>query len=977
LEHPARLRVQTIDSLCVAIAAEMPWLARLGGMPKIEEDATELYREAARRTLLHVDDPHYGAGVVHLLRHLDNEAAHARDLIADMLARREQWIALAVQAGEKARQPLEEALRCLIAHRCAEADRLVPAHLREPWIALTRYSGREIKAWPGDGDAATWKKLFEIVLKKDGEWRQQFTAREGFPPENRMRKGEAQQLIAALAAVPGMREALAAVRDLPPREFTDSQWDATLALLDTLKFSLAHLRGVFREKGATDFVELGIAARKALEESGVGTDLAFRLDSRIQHLLVDEFQDTSRGQCKLIEHLISNWSPQDGRTLFLVGDPMQSIYRFRQAEVGIFLETRAGGIGPLRPKFLQLISNYRSQAAIVDRINQMFQGLFPAQEDAALGAVPFHASEARDAALDEGVTIHGFAADDAHGKEAEKAEAGRIVTLIREAQARAPEEKIAVLVRARTHLTSAVGALKEAGIAYQAVEIDQLNERAVVLDLLALTRAMLHRGDRIAWLAILRAPWCGLELADLEKLARRESSIWGNLQDVNALSADGQARAIRVRDTLAAAFREQGRWPLRRWVERSWTALGGPACLGGDEGAMADARAFFDHLEARQSSADLVDIGQFESGLEKLYAQPDPRASDRLQIMTIHAAKGLEFDMVIVAGLGRGEKVEDQQLVLFHEWGEAGEVERLIAPMPGPGDENPVYDYLRKMDRCKSSLERVRLFYVAATRAKKRLHLLGQAKVNKNGEASAPGGTMLGDLWEALTEEERARFKVDASEMGAAALTRTEAATLRRVPISWTPPALPMNLAPAATLREAHQPSFEWVGEALRIAGTVVHELLRRARGGRVEIPAPGVLRRLLMHEGVRTDEMAATAARISQALAQIQGSSKAQWILEDHREARSEYAIAGVDRGEIVRGKVDRTFIDGEGTRWIVDFKTSVHQGGELEEFLDDQQRRYRDQLECYARLLAPLGQPVRVGLYFPLLDEWREWDP
>ena len=441
LEHPARLRVQTIDSLCVAIAAEMPWLTRLGGMPAIEEDATELYREAARRTLLHVDDPEYGVGVVHLLRHLDNEAAHARNLIADMLARREQWIALAVQAGEKARQPLEEALRRLMDRRCGDADRLMPAHLREPWIALARYAGRDVATWPGANDAATWKKLLEIVLTEGGAWRQQLTRKHGFPPENRMRKQEAQQLIAALEAVPGMRDALAAVRDLPPRELADSQWDATLALLQTLKFSMAQLREVFREKRATDFVEIGIAARNALEESGVGTDLAFRLDSRIRHLLVDEFQDTSRGQCKLIEQLISNWSPEDGRTLFLVGDPMQSIYRFRQAEVGIFLETRAAGIGPLRPKFLQLVSNYRSQAAIVDRINQMFQGLFPPQEDAALGAVPFHASEARDAALPEGVTIHGFAADDAHGKEAEKAEAARIVVLIRDAQARAPRKR--------------------------------------------------------------------------------------------------------------------------------------------------------------------------------------------------------------------------------------------------------------------------------------------------------------------------------------------------------------------------------------------------------------------------------------------------------------------------------------------------------------------------------------------------------
>jgi ATP-dependent helicase/nuclease subunit A len=85
---------------------------------------------------------------------------------------------------------------------------------------------------------------------------------------------------------------------------------------------------------------------------------------------------------------------------------------------------------------------------------------------------------------------------------------------------------------------------------------------------------------------------------------------------------------------------------------------------------------------------------------------------------------------------------------------------------------------------------------------------------------------------------------------------------------------------------------------------------------------------------------------------------------------------VTGVVGGEVVRGLVDRTFLDA-GVRWIIDFKTSEHQGGKLEEFLDEQQRRYRDQMERYASILSPLGNPVRLGLYFPLLDEWREWAP
>jgi ATP-dependent exoDNAse (exonuclease V) beta subunit len=965
LEHPARLRVQTIDSLCVAIAAEMPWLARLGGMPRIEEKARELYEEAARRTVLLAGDPRHGEAILLLLRHLDNNAARARDLIATMLGTREQWIKLAVRTAQEGPEPLEEALARLIASSCEAADRMVPAAIREKWLRLAAYAGRKADAWPGAANPAVWRELIEIVLTGSNEWRRQVTIKEGFPATDRARKQDAMRLIAEMERIPGMQEVLSAIRGLPPATYSEPQWKVTLALLETLKLAAAQLREVFRENGTTDFAEMGMAAAAALGAEEQPTELAFRLDSRIDHLLVDEFQDTSRGQVELIGQLTAHWQSGDGRTLFLVGDPMQSIYRFRQAEVGIFLETRERGIGDVRLKPLNLVANYRSHAGIVDRINQIFEQLFPQQEDAPTGAVRFHRSEAF-APMGEGrVEIHGFGAGE------DLREAARVVDLIREAQERAPEDKIAVLVRARTHLTQIVEVLKSAKIGFRAVEIDLLAGRTVVLDLLALTRAMLHRADRISWLAILRAPWCGLGLADLEKIGRVDGTIWDALGDVAALSEDGRQRAERLRNVLAEAFDARGRWPLRRWVERAWIRLGGPACLEGDEAAFSDASAYFDHLEARQSGSDLPNLQGFEEGLQDLFAQPDPNASDRLEIMTIHKAKGLEFDTVIVPGLGRTDRSDDSALVLFHEWGEGRDVERLIAPIQESGGSNPLYEFLRKMEGRKNDLERVRLLYVAATRAKKSLHLLGQAKAKNNGEPSPARRSMLGDVWPVLFDEERERF-TQATGGEPPAAPSSQARTLRRLPISWTLPELPATLSPGPNPAEAHEPSFTWVGESLRIAGTVVHELLRR---GSIESPPALLLRRLLTHAGVIPGEIGITLERVTQALARMQSSVRARWILDDHRDARSEYAISGVDGGEIVRGKVDRTFVDADGIRWIIDFKTSEHEGGSLDEFLDEQQRRYRDQLGRYARLLTPLGQPVRVGLYFPLLDEWREW--
>jgi ATP-dependent exoDNAse (exonuclease V) beta subunit len=166
------------------------------------------------------------------------------------------------------------------------------------------------------------------------------------------------------------------------------------------------------------------------------------------------------------------------------------------------------------------------------------------------------------------------------------------------------------------------------------------------------------------------------------------------------------------------------------------------------------------------------------------------------------------------------------------------------------------------------------------------------------------------------------------------------------------------------------------VGETLRHAGTVVHAFLQRMRS--VDAPGPELpeIRRALMHAGASPLDLEAGAQRVRQALALIRASRRGRWILEPHEDAESEYAVTGIVKGEVVRGLVDRTFID-QGVRWIIDFKTSEHEGGNLEVFLDEQQRRYRDQMERYAHIMESLGNPVRLGLYFPLLDEWREWSP
>jgi ATP-dependent helicase/nuclease subunit A len=979
LEHPGRLRVQTIDSLCMSVVGEMPWLARLGAMPRIEEDATPLYAEAARLTLLD-ETAEFQEALITLLRHLDNNAAQARELIAAMLARRDQWLRFTGMEAAEERAAMDATLQRTIALGLAKADRMTPQSLRADWLASARFAAANLGETPDDSLLGTWRSQCNVALTAGDQWRKRLDKNCGFPKEYPAQKKACESLIAALQQQEGLLEALQAVRNLPPAQITDEQWEILRALLLTLRLAVGQLKLTFQDRRVIDFIELGQAALQALGGVDRPSELAFHLDARIEHLLVDEFQDTSRMQFELIERLTTGWEPGDGRTLFIVGDPMQSIYRFRQAEVGLFLEVEQSGIGGLPLAPLELKLNRRSRPALVDRVNELLKLSFPGESDAETGAIRFNESLAAQTEDGGEVTFDGFLEHE------DACEAACVVRRIQAACLADPAGSIAILVRARTHLFAITDALQQAAIPFEAVDIEPLADRTIVHDLLALTRALLNPTDRVAWLAVLRAPWCGLALEDLEALVkdRLTTPIEECLADLRALSEDGQARAARVRDVLAEALAEQGRWPLRRWLERTWIRLGGPACLrnaaGADERALEDAAAYLDRLEAEQTGADLGDLGQFRASLSGLYSKPRTSAPGAVQVMTIHKAKGLEFDTVIVPGLGRQPRIDDAPLILFHEWRSTNGFECLLAPIDETrAEKTPLYAYLRDLEKRKSDLERTRQLYVAATRARQRLHLLGQVVLNPTGQPRAHSRSMLADVWPRLTPEQQANYRNGAAQ-NAGVVPPSAPKKLRRLPASWRLPELPTPIVweGAGRLRaEPHEPTFEWVGESLRHTGTVVHAFLQRMPvEAAAAAPSLPILRRAVAHAGVIPADIESSAQRAQQAILGVLRSPRGQWILTPHAGARSEYAVTGLVDGEIVRGTVDRTFVE-NGVRWIIDFKTSAHEGGSLRAFLDEQQRRYRGQMERYARILAPLGEPVRLGLYFPLLDEWREWAP
>ncbi|HEX6295711.1 MAG TPA: UvrD-helicase domain-containing protein [Burkholderiales bacterium] len=909
-ESSHRLRIETIDALCASLARQMPVLSRFGAPPEILEDASALYREASQRVLKELSDP-----AARLLAHVDNNVDTATALIASMLARRDQW--LRKTGNPPTRVELEKSLQ---EERRRILDRARTLHPR---------------ASPEFADE---------MLTDKGTWRQRSA------------------LAQSLSHNEELRLALIQLRRLPPERYTDAQWEVLEAIVRVLPRAVAHLKVVFADTGEADFTEIAQGALLALGTPDAPTDLLLALDYRIKHVLVDEFQDTSISQWELLERLTAGWQPGDGRTLFLVGDPMQSIYRFREAEVVLFLHAQRAGLGGVKLERLTLSTNFRSEEPLVTWFNSAFSRILPAAADESSGAVPYTASTPHpDNKCDSRTPAEWHLFPD------RQTEARAVVELARKAEGRA-----AILVRRRDALATIVPALTAAGIRYRAIEIEHLGEKQVVQDLYALARALTHLGDRIAWLSILRAPWLGLSLNQLFEIAGadRYKTIWELIKDNLFLE-----RFTRV---LAPAIANRGRGTLRDRVEGVWLALGGPACVE-DETDLEDAEIFLDQLEKLEHAGN-IDFAALGESLDKLYALPDVAAGDEsLQVMTIHKAKGLEFDTVIVPGLDMSGGRVDPPLFLWKELVSPGEG-LLLAPIKATGEEDdPAYEYLRRLDRDAEDTEASRLLYVAATRAVTRLHLLACGKCDEDGTIRSPHKRSL--LARAWPVAEEIFSQTGLPPAAAETATPAQVFKLKRLSSSFAQPAPPPAVcwtAPEEGQTEQQEIEFSWVGETARHVGTVVHRWLQRIAedelqgwdARRVASLLPQFTKEL-ERRGVPAADLKRASDLIVTALTSTIGDERGSWILGSHPEARSELRMRVRLPAGVRTFVMDRVFRSRDGIRWVVDFKTSRHEGSNVQAFLDVERMRYAAQLDTYA---AALGGASR-GLYFPLHAGWRAW--
>jgi ATP-dependent exoDNAse (exonuclease V) beta subunit len=317
-----------------------------------------------------------------------------------------------------------------------------------------------------------------------------------------------------------------------------------------------------------------------------------------------------------------------------------------------------------------------------------------------------------------------------------------------------------------------------------------------------------------------------------------------------------------------------------------------------------------------------------------------------------------------------------------------GNYQLLLAPFNEVNQKpGPILKLVKSAnDRCNAQ-EVIRLLYVACTRAKQHLHLLGSVKHAVNGDINNPAGSsLLATLWP-IIEMEFSRVDPGAPQPDDEDIIETEQVVpqLQRLPVDWQAPVMNIYQSGEPLVDDVTDvPSIDylWASTAARDIGTVVHAQLQRLASD----PSAQELQQLqnlpqiatcqLRSLGMPESELKRATEKVCKAISNTLDDDRGKWILDaTHQQARSEWALTALTDDGVKSVVIDRTFIDDSGTRWIIDFKTGDHSGGSLDEFLDQEQERYSDQLSGYADIISKIGRyPVRMGLYFPLLKAFRE---
>ena len=973
--NPARLRIMTFDSYCAQIAGKMPIMSGLGG-GRTTTDPTLVYRTAILDTLGSVNDESIPQELREALEAVLGFARNQFELLVPMftelLMKRDQWASeiLNINADELS-SVMAEIVEVEVTRSLAVLDKY---DFGTCWSILADASGVfDQLSWASYGKPDTTlegrdfaRRAAKALLKTDGMIRSKVNTNDGFPAKMAL-TSRMNGFLSSLSGDSEVDDALITLRDMPEAEYPPESARMMEHLTLILRYLMANLMLAFDGSATVDFAEV---SHRAILSLGAEQEIGDALldEDRVCHLLVDEVQDTSPSQFQLLNCLVQGWEQDDGRSVFQCGDIYQSIYLFRGARVGQFIESvKSKRFGPKEMEVYHLVVNFRSSPAIVEWNNRVYGELFSGPEHTFVPSVPFRKNPGS-------VTVEALTSKEAEGI--------RVVQLIEDAFKADPNQSVAILVRGRSHLKYILPALKQAGISASGTDIDPIADSAPVAEVVSLIRALWHKADRTSWIALLRSAFVGLSWEDTLAVSKGDKVIPDALQmpEVHAtLTPDGHVRVMRLVEALNA-IEKASRSDELAWKARAlWIALGGMATV--DQTELGDIKTVFKLLGNHTSTGDLESSQAFFNDLGNLYASPKAGV---VQIMTLHKAKGLEMDTVIIPSLQKRGRPDD--VPLFYWRTINGRF--FLAPNMGNQDmlsaESRLFDYLGSRNKKDARDELERLGYVGTTRPRTNLHLLACKDASDDTEGS--GNSLLGALKDVLANDfvgvDATALKLDVAG-GVPSKARLHASHTVSIPTDSFIPAATNDALP--TESELHDELREGEGNDHRakVEGIVYHRFVEMiAKGGLDNWSVEKVMAKgqavsaLMRSEGYPIKDIPAGRDRILRLLAITLKSEKGRWILSKHDEGGQEVQISGYRNGRWVHRYLDRPFV-ADGAYWITDWKTpECPEGMDVDAFLSSVIARYRAKMEEYRAIVIEAGieLPVKLGLYLPAVDRFVE---
>lgn len=711
-----------------------------------------------------------------------------------------------------------------------------------------------------------------------------------------------------------------------------------------LKSICASLKIKFNESNRVDFSEISQQAHYALKNEDGFTDISNYMGIKFSHLLIDEFQDINFNQLRLFQYLINSWGPEN--TIFCVGDPMQSIYRFRKSEVGIFMDVIKNGFMNFKLEHIILSTNNRSSSHIINWFNAKFSKIFNMVNDVDLGSINYQECKSPLNNIAGEVKLIPFITEKDH--KSDECESELIVQNILKSK----HPTIAIIARSKTHLKPIVSYIKQHyqnEIPINAIELESLYNHQCIQDILILTLAMNNFANRTYWVGLLRSPLCGITLNDTHILLNKnhEDSVWVilNSDQTNQLSADGLTRINRL---IKFVKKYQKKIYLNNWhelINKLWFELGGVKTLFKKN----DFNLIEKYLTIlRIHGSNNIDEDKLIKEIKESMVSSYGLGEKTVSFLTIHKSKGLEFDHVIIPGLNKLNRNPAKSLINY----DSSTKGSIFSILKNDSKKFSLHGYHGLKNKSKDFNELKRVLYVACTRAKSQLDLIAQVdeiltKPKKN--------SLIDFLWNDFKTIKPIKIK------SKKALKNFGTFKPRHVQL----PICEMKDDEITPEKKIKLEQFNFKKEYSNneiITGIIIHKYLElfHAKSISLSFNLKIFLDQMIKEQNLENNNSINIIMKnVETSIDRLHNSKDGSILTKQYINDQSEYKISYQHDDQLHHYRIDRTFLINPDERWIIDYKFHNNDDN-LKKII----QAYSKQLDKYADFF---NEPIiRKKVYF-----------